>query len=167
MNSNIYGATDIINDVINDIYKVFNSNKMEQTNNVYKIWEEILLSVKSFVTPNYGKNMLDHSKIIDIKDETMIIEVDHTGWMQLFETHKTYLLNGLQKKIPEIKIKNITYKLKKTEEKNTARTITHQEIQEAYDKQDAMLQKNKILTPIKEKKKLPRELEEIFSKFNK
>lgn len=162
MNDNIYSAKDMITQTVSSLFKNISAEKMNQTKDMLKQWKSILLSIKSSVTPDCGQKMLDHSRIIDIKEGVMFIEIDHPGWMQLFETYRTYILRGLEFKLPEFKINTLTYKLKKKEDLNTARIITREEAEAALEKQERKIEETQTQTS---NSKLPPELEAIFSRF--
>lgn len=113
MPEGFYDSKELMNNVISFISKNIDANKFHHVKTVYDEWEKILLSIKSTVLPEAGRKMLDHSEIIDIKDGIMVIEIDHPGWKQLFETYRNYILRGLKMKIPQITVDAITYRLKK------------------------------------------------------
>lgn len=163
MSDNIYSAKDMITETVTSLFKNINLQQFNQTKNMYKAWHSILLSIKSTVTPDCGQKMLDHSKIIDIKDGIMIIELDHPGWMQLFETYRTYILNGINFKMSYLNVKNITFKLKKNEDKNSQRVLTRDEAEKAVEKLNPIKKTDEQKT--EENRKLPPELESIFSRF--
>ena len=84
----IYSNSEIMKGVLEGLISDADKKKMEESSSFISIWRSILYSIKSVVNPNSGSNMFFHSRVIDIKDTTLVLEVDHSGFIQLFETHK-------------------------------------------------------------------------------
>ena len=162
MNIDIYSAADMVNGTITSLFSNISNKKVYEARNIYLVWESILHSIKSSVIPNCGEKLLEHSKIIDIKDNILVIEVDHPGWIQLFETYKKYILRGIEIKIPEIVITSLSYHYKKDNQIKKARTVTREEMERSLEKND-FYEKDKVQDS--EKKELPLELKLIFDKF--
>ena len=59
--------------------------------------------------------MAAHSKVSDLKNGILLIEVDHSGWIQMIKTYQKYIMNGLKNKIPELKINALAFKLSGTD----------------------------------------------------
>lgn len=59
-----------------------------------------------------GEKLAAHSEIISIKNNIMLIETDHTGWMQQILWEKKNILKKLKKNAPELQIKNIEIRVK-------------------------------------------------------
>ena len=64
---------------------------------VYSSWASIV-----------GEKQAAHSKLIDIKHQTAVIEVDHPGWSQQILLNKKYILRNFQKRYPQLEVKNIS-----------------------------------------------------------
>ena len=64
---------------------------------VYASWASIV-----------GEKQAAHSKLIDIKHQTALIEVDHPGWSQPILLNKKYILRNFQKRYPQLEVKNIS-----------------------------------------------------------
>ena len=64
---------------------------------VYASWASIV-----------GEKQAAHSKLIDIKHQIALIEVDHPGWSQQILLNKKYILRHFQKKYPQLEVKNIS-----------------------------------------------------------
>lgn len=116
MNEADYSSATIISRLISSI----SSDKFKETSDVLTAWNQTLSSIKSFQKDEakpveYGSQLADHSRIIDLQNEILIVETDHPGRIQMFQLYKRYILNGLKQKIPGIPIKNIVFKLRKPE----------------------------------------------------
>lgn len=167
----IYSNSEIIKAVLEGILSDVDKKRMEESSIFISKWKKIITSIKSVVNPDCGKAMYSHSQVIDIKDGTLILQVDHPGFIQLFENHKKYIFRGLEMNLPQMKIKNISYLLDKKNDYNTQRDMTREEMRAAIEKQSP--KEDKIFENPEEKKdspvqkEFPPELEAIFSRMRK
>lgn len=160
----IYSNSEIMKGVLEGLVSDLDKKKMKETSNFISHWKDILYSIKSVVNPNSGSSMFFHSRVIDFKDKTLVLEVDHSGFIQLFETHKKYILRGLEMRLPQLEIKNISYKLDKKNDYNTQRNLTREEVKKKFLDQS---QEEELVHFSKENKDYPPELEAIFSRMKK
>lgn len=116
MNETDYSSANILSRLFSSI----SSDKLKETTDVLAAWNQTLRSIKSFQKDEskpveYGSQLADHSRIIDLQNEILIVETDHPGRIQMFQLYKRYILNGMKQKIPGIPVKNIVFKLRKPE----------------------------------------------------
>ena len=105
---------------------------------VYASWASIV-----------GEKQAAHSKLIDIKHQIALIEVDHPGWSQQILLNKKYILRNFQKKYPQLEVKNIsvivssyyktTHHFEDTEKRDkvvadSVKTELPLEVQEAFER---------------------------------
>ena len=98
---------------------------------VYSSWASIV-----------GEKQAAHSKLIDIKHQTAIIEVDHPGWSQQILLNKRHIIRNFQKKYPQLGVKDISvivssyhkvsYHFDNTEKSDREKTELPLEVQEAF-----------------------------------
>ena len=98
---------------------------------VYSSWASIV-----------GEKQAAHSKLIDIKHQTAIIEVDHPGWSQQILLNKRHIIRNFQKKYSQLGVKDISvivlsyhklsYHFENTEKSNREKTELPREVQEAF-----------------------------------
>jgi len=53
-----------------------------------------------------------HSIPIDIKNSSLFIEVDHSGWLQLFQMNGFHIIKKIKSMYPELDINSLKYKIK-------------------------------------------------------
>jgi len=75
----------------------------EKRETIYSCWTEIA-----------GKDIADHSKVVDIKKEIVFVETDHPGWLQIINLKKELILNKINEKFPEKEVKEIKVILKRS-----------------------------------------------------
>ena len=100
--------------------KLLDKNEVTLNNNYnsfFKSWDKIA-----------GEPLSAYSKVIDISRNQLIVQVDHPGWMQMFQFKERKILKEIQKNYPELKIKALKFILadKKVEkEKNKEKSINN------------------------------------------
>ena len=101
-----------------------------------------VLEVYSSWTSIVGEKQAAHSKLIDIKHQTAIIEVDHPGWSQQILLNKRHIIRNFQKKYPQLGVKDISvivssyhkvsYHFENTEKSDREKTELPLEVQKAF-----------------------------------
>ncbi|RKX74059.1 MAG: hypothetical protein DRP87_17715 [Spirochaetes bacterium] len=76
-----------------------------------------------------GEDLSAHSDVVDINNNTVIVEVDHPGWMQMLQMNQKSLLREIKKMYPELHIKEIRFRLR-VKEKEKGREKIRAESQE-------------------------------------
>lgn len=164
--------------ILSRLFSSLSADKLKESSDVLTAWQQTLFSIKGFQNDGtkpaeYGSQLADHSRIIDLKDGVLIVETDHPGRIQMFQLYKNYILNGLKKKIPGIPVRNIVFKLNRIENVSGGlRTPTREEIDKAVAEQsgqstatraaDAATETNKDALSDKASS-LPPELQDMFA----
>ncbi len=81
------------------IEQIFSNISIDEHNDVISLfnsWEEIA-----------GSNIASHSTIHDLDGTSLIVHVDHPGWVQMIDLKKRMLLRVLNQKYPELNIERI------------------------------------------------------------
>lgn len=161
------------NSIISSTFKNIQLYQVEKADSVLNVWKKILLSIKSYTNPNEGQNLADHSKVVDLKNGILLIEVDHPGWIELLQLHKKYIMIGLKRNLPDINIKTLAFRLKGKkddlfagyETKSTPEKV-RTKIEERLENDEKILQNSGAFATKGEKsrenKELPQELACIF-----
>jgi len=79
--------------------------------NIFESWAEI-------ITKNGIAEAVDHSRIKQLEKGILLVETDHPGWKQIFQTKKEEILNDYRIRFPEMEIKSISLILGKPLIKN-------------------------------------------------
>lgn len=58
-----------------------------------------------------GPDLSAHAKAIDIVHASVVVEVDHPGWLQLLQLRERNVLQSLHKRFPDLKITGMRYRL--------------------------------------------------------
>ncbi|MGL4983051.1 MAG: DUF721 domain-containing protein [Treponemataceae bacterium] len=95
-------------DIIDSIFSNFDKAKMNQSNDLSNLWNDILNKISI-----EGNKLADHTRLIDLQNNILIVEVDHAGWIQLLQFYRKFILKELNKNVPSLKIKTISFKINK------------------------------------------------------
>jgi predicted nucleic acid-binding Zn ribbon protein len=55
-----------------------------------------------------------HSRIVELEKTVLLIEADHPGWIQLFQTKQKALLEAVQRRFPELSLTGISFRLSRS-----------------------------------------------------
>ena len=124
MSNSISKADELITNIFSGI-----GNSSKEASKIVLLWNEVLFSIKNSKLD--ASQLVDHSKILDLKNGILVVETDHPGRIQLLQMYKNYIQTGLNKKLSELKIKNIVFRLKKNElnnNKKTTKEIIHEKL---------------------------------------
>jgi hypothetical protein len=89
-------AADILARVLDD-----KNRKLAQTySSIFGSWEQIV-----------GQSLAEHSRIYEIINKSLFIEVDHPGWMQLLLMRKPQILRVVNRKFTSLDVKDIRIKV--------------------------------------------------------
>lgn len=158
-----------ISELLTKVIDNLGDNRFENASSMRTVWKDIILSIRG---PKYshiekpvflGEKLYSHTKIIDLVNTVLLVEVDHSGWIQTLQFYNAYILRGLKKKIPELEILSIAYRVKgsnfeiKGLEKHRQ---NHVEVDTDKDINDEKIK-------LKIKNDLPDELKEKFIKLKK
>jgi hypothetical protein len=93
------GSMKKADEVIRAFIPMLGSREGQDYLNLFSSWTAIL-----------GEGLEDiaaHTEPVDVKGGSLILFVDHPGWMQKLEFHKPRILKILQKRYPELGIRSI------------------------------------------------------------
>lgn len=175
MNENVLSAENIMEMVFSNL-NVEDSKKAVTVSNE---WKKIVSKIKSSPNidekrnDNLGNNISDHSKIVDLKNGVLLVEVDHPGYISLLQFYKNFIIKGFKLNGNKHNIKNIVFKL------SGSRGFSEESIEKKEKDgikffEEQMKKEEKEIKPTKselyEKRKnreLPIELKKIFEDIEK
>lgn len=102
MNNEPITAADMITRVFSNISK----NQLEESNSLFNAWSDTVSKIDG-----YGEKLAAHTKVIDLKNGTLLVETDHPGWTQILQVYENFIIKGMQWKAPELSIKTLAYRL--------------------------------------------------------
>ena len=128
----VQSASDLLNNFFTDVLsfspeKVFSE---AEGGSLDRGWKTVLYSIRGYGEErDIGEKLAAHSRIIDLKNDVLFLETDHSGWIQLFGLYKKRILTALKKEFPELKINGFSFTLKKSKQASSSelRNITVEE----------------------------------------
>ena len=72
-----------------------------------------------------GLDIAAHSRVKDVKRGTVIVEVDHPGWLQMLQMRKVKILRAVKKRYPELCIEDMRIYL--NDGRGIERKLEHEE----------------------------------------
>ncbi len=142
------------------------------------IWKRVVSRIKTSRDEDeekrmpIGERLAGNTRVVDLKNGTLLIETDHPGWIQYLRIYQKFIITGLKKELPEIKITNLAFRNKGSNANlcNNYDDLYKKEQSKLTDKiieQDKLLNKQENTEKIDYSKRLPPELLEKFESIKK
>ena len=84
--------------ILSALFERLNISDSEGYVRLFSTWRSVCDEVSS-------RGLADHSAIVDVRHGTVIVAVDHSGWLQLIQMQEKRLLGKLQKRFPDMNLK--------------------------------------------------------------
>ena len=141
-NENIIGINEMLNIVCDNIEK----SEIEKNNKLLKSWRYVISSIKSNAIngKNLGENLYAHSRVVDLKNGILLIECDHPGWIQTLRMYQNYIITGLKRGVPDVKISSLAFRLRGSNaelHEKISEEKTREDIKQRLEKEDEALKK--------------------------
>lgn len=154
--------------MITQVFKHISPQDMENGNRLLNSWRQTVESIS-----RNGAKLAAHSHVVDLKNGILLVEADHSGWIQLLQLHQNYILTGLRRKNPALTIASLAFRLAGSNAQladGAAMAQRERErLQKRYDNEDALLKESGFDAPQgagqPDAKPLPPELQHLFDKF--
>ena len=89
-------ASNILNHLLSNLLQKKQNKKGTVYFHFFNKWEIIV-----------GKKLYGHTKIIDVKNGSLVIAVDHPGWLQMLRMKDKIVIKKVQKMFPQLNIKSM------------------------------------------------------------
>lgn len=115
---------------MNDILDMCNAFSQTAQGQLPSVWKRVVSRIKSVNETSesdelsdtrfpLGERLAANTRVVDVKNGTLIVESDHSGWIQYIKLYQKFILKGLQMESPDLKINTIVFKLKGSRENQT------------------------------------------------
>jgi predicted nucleic acid-binding Zn ribbon protein len=54
-----------------------------------------------------GRSLSEHTRLVDVQNSVLLLEVDHPGWLQMVQLRKKSLLDAARREAPQASIEDI------------------------------------------------------------
>ena len=173
---------DIMNasEMISRVFKNISPEDVQNNTQLSNSWRSTVETIS-----RNGAKLAAHSHIVDLKNGILLVEADHSGWIQLLQLHQKYILTGLRRKNPALTIASLAFRLAGSNAQLVDAVPVDMEkererLQKRFDAEEEALRKAGYDTSLPSKKnpqedknsqnsanstKLPPELQNLFDKF--
>ena len=111
MNEKIVSAADMMMQAAN-----FGTSS---ANEIFTVWKKVVSGVHSFKHEAedsdkrmpLGERLAGNTRVVDLKNGVLLVETDHSGWIQYLRMYQKFILNGLRMNLPELKITNLAFRV--------------------------------------------------------
>ncbi len=99
-------------EIISNIFDNISAEKMNNAINVTNGWKSVVNTINTNKNKSMGDYLVAHSRVIDLKNNVLLVEADHPGYVQTLKMYNKYIIKGLNNKYPELNIKSLSFRLK-------------------------------------------------------
>ena len=111
MNEKIVSAADMMMQAAN-----FGTSS---ANEIFTVWKKVVSGVHSFKHESedsdkrmpLGERLAGNTRVVDLKNGVLLVETDHSGWIQYLRMYQKFILNGLKMNLPNLKITNLAFRV--------------------------------------------------------
>lgn len=101
-----------------DFMSRFTNIDFSKSDRLTNVWKKVVskISVTKFESENsekrmsIGERLAGNTRVVDLKNGILLIETDHSGWIQYLRTYQKFILNGLKKELPDLKISSLAFR---------------------------------------------------------
>ena len=101
-----------------DFMSRFTNIDFSKSDKLTNVWKKVVskISVTKFESENsekrmsIGERLAGNTRVVDLKNGILLIETDHSGWIQYLRTYQKFILNGLKKELPDLKISSLAFR---------------------------------------------------------
>lgn len=95
-----------------------NANSLGEEKNIFTVWKKVVLGIHSYKDESennekrmpIGERLAGNTRVVDLKNGTLLVETDHPGWIQYLNMYKKFILRGINMYLPELKVKNLAFR---------------------------------------------------------
>lgn len=98
--------------IVNSIFDKITESKKSESSRLISVWEKILKKINGC-----GQNLYENTSLVDIKNNILLVEATHNGWIQTMQMNSKFILNGLNMFVPDLKIRSLAFRLKGSDAK--------------------------------------------------
>ena len=88
-------------------------------NEICGVWKKVVSGVRSMKHDSedsekrmpLGERLAGNTRVIDLKNGVLLVETDHSGWIQYLRMYQKYILTGLKMNLPNLKITSLAFRV--------------------------------------------------------
>lgn len=119
----VNGMNDIIS--MNTMLQNFKSLVDGEDGKILSVWRKVVSRIKSYDNRqtgeeadfydeehelSLGERMAQNTHVVDLKKGVLLVEANHSGWIQYLRMYQKFILTGLQMECPQMQIKTLAFR---------------------------------------------------------
>ena len=104
-----YNNPIVFGNLINTIFSNVQSADAENSIKIVSTWQVITARIGG-----NGGFLSSHSKIVELNKGLLLVEADHPAWIQTLRLYQKYIITGLKRGVPDVKISSLAFRLRGT-----------------------------------------------------
>ncbi|MBQ9237848.1 MAG: DUF721 domain-containing protein [Treponema sp.] len=93
-------------DMVLRVFDTIEKQTFEKANELFVTWRSVVSKVHG-----YGEKLAAHTKLVDLKNGTLLVETDHPGWIQILQLYSDFILTGLRRNYSGSSIQSLAFRL--------------------------------------------------------
>ena len=86
-----------------------------ESNKLNSVWRRVVSKINSNqrgdnVIP-IGERLAGNTRVIDIQNGILLIETDHSGWIQYLKFYQKFIITGLKREIEDLNVNSFAFRL--------------------------------------------------------
>jgi Protein of unknown function (DUF721). len=135
----VISASEMITQVFSNIDK----SEADNSGRLFGTWKSVVSKVSK-----YGEKLAAHTDLVELKNGILLVETDHPGWIQILQLYSKFILTGLARAVPDLKISSLAFRLQGSDVSLCGKTYDEQisedrrKLAEKLEEQDTLLESN-------------------------
>lgn len=106
-----------------EIIGKYRTEDFERADKISTVWKKVVSNIRSNRYESedsetrmpIGERLANNTRVIDLKNGVLLVEADHSGWIQYLRTYQKFIIKGLQMTVPELKIQSLAFRMRGTD----------------------------------------------------
>ena len=111
-NNGIISCSDVMMQVVNYA-------QSGEANKIHNVWKDVVSKIHSSRDESenserrmpIGQRLASNTRVVDLKNGILLVETDHPGWIQYLNIYKKFIITGLNRQLPELKIHSLAFRV--------------------------------------------------------
>ncbi|MCQ2593089.1 MAG: DUF721 domain-containing protein [Treponema sp.] len=134
------------------ISKVLNMTNLGD-NEIDSVWKSVVSKINNYESSDdcerkmpIGERLAGNTRVVDLKKGILLVETDHSGWIQYLKMYQKFIITGLKRALPDLKINTMAFRItgsnvSLSDSYNESYSREIKKMSENLDKQDKEIEK--------------------------
>ena len=103
-----------------EIVGKYRSEEFERADKITTVWKKVVSNIRSKRYESedsetrmpIGERLANNTRVIDLKNGVLLVEADHSGWIQYLRNYQKFIIKRLQMNVPELQIQTLAFRMK-------------------------------------------------------